>query len=105
MNGQSMMQKLESSKKPVVAAINGSCLGGGLEVRVYIQPIVEKIRTVSCCEIGFGGIDYTVLGTQYVANTVMYISWVHIHLHSMLMHVHNYAGCSWLSLSHCYPSP
>ena len=34
MNGQSMMQKLESSKKPVVAAINGSCLGGGLEVRL-----------------------------------------------------------------------
>jgi len=31
-NGQSMLQKVESSSKPVVAAINGSCLGGGLEV-------------------------------------------------------------------------
>ena len=30
--GQTMMQSLESSPKPVVAAINGSCLGGGLEV-------------------------------------------------------------------------
>lgn len=31
-SGQEMMQKVESSPKPVVAAINGSCLGGGLEV-------------------------------------------------------------------------
>ena len=27
-----MMAKMESSPKPIVAAINGSCLGGGLEV-------------------------------------------------------------------------
>ncbi|XP_003384336.1 PREDICTED: trifunctional enzyme subunit alpha, mitochondrial-like isoform X1 [Amphimedon queenslandica] len=31
-NGQSMIQKMEDNKKPVVAAINGQCLGGGLEV-------------------------------------------------------------------------
>nr|KAF6446950.1 hydroxyacyl-CoA dehydrogenase trifunctional multienzyme complex subunit alpha [Rousettus aegyptiacus] len=30
--GQRMFEKLEKSPKPVVAAINGSCLGGGLEV-------------------------------------------------------------------------
>ncbi len=30
--GQAMMQKVEDSSKPVIAAINGSCLGGGLEV-------------------------------------------------------------------------
>ena len=30
-----MMKKVEDSTKPVVAAINGSCLGGGLEVNYY----------------------------------------------------------------------
>ncbi|XP_059501667.1 trifunctional enzyme subunit alpha, mitochondrial-like isoform X2 [Stegostoma tigrinum] len=32
--GQKMFQKIEESNKPVVAAINGSCLGGGLEVAI-----------------------------------------------------------------------
>lgn len=32
LNGQAVMQKLQDSTKPVVAAINGSCLGGGFEV-------------------------------------------------------------------------
>lgn len=31
-NGQKMFEKIENSPKPIVAAINGSCLGGGLEV-------------------------------------------------------------------------
>ena len=30
--GQKMLEKIEQSTKPVVAAISGSCLGGGLEV-------------------------------------------------------------------------
>lgn len=30
--GQKMFEKIENSPKPIVAAINGSCLGGGLEV-------------------------------------------------------------------------
>lgn len=30
--GQDIFLELESSKKPIVAAINGTCLGGGLEV-------------------------------------------------------------------------
>ena len=31
--GQAMLQFIEDSPKPVVSAIMGSCLGGGLEVR------------------------------------------------------------------------
>ncbi|NP_001085618.1 hydroxyacyl-CoA dehydrogenase trifunctional multienzyme complex subunit alpha S homeolog [Xenopus laevis] len=35
--GQKMFAKLEKSPKPIVAAINGSCLGGGLEVAIACQ--------------------------------------------------------------------
>lgn len=34
--GQKMFEKIEKSPKPIVAAINGSCLGGGLEVSAVI---------------------------------------------------------------------
>lgn len=30
--GQTIMDEIEQFPKPIVAAINGSCLGGGLEV-------------------------------------------------------------------------
>lgn len=33
--GQKMFDLIEKSPKPVVAAINGSCLGGGLEVKKH----------------------------------------------------------------------
>lgn len=32
LEGQKMFEQIEKSPKPIVAAINGSCLGGGLEV-------------------------------------------------------------------------
>uniref|UniRef100_A0A8C8EN47 enoyl-CoA hydratase n=1 Tax=Oncorhynchus tshawytscha TaxID=74940 RepID=A0A8C8EN47_ONCTS len=32
--GQKMFERIEKSPKPIVAAINGSCLGGGLEVGI-----------------------------------------------------------------------
>ncbi|XP_062891995.1 trifunctional enzyme subunit alpha, mitochondrial-like [Mobula hypostoma] len=35
--GQKIFSKIEGSTKPVVAAINGSCLGGGLEVAIACQ--------------------------------------------------------------------
>ncbi len=31
-HGQDVMNQIEQSKKPVVAAVAGSCLGGGFEV-------------------------------------------------------------------------
>ncbi len=31
-NGQDIMHQIEQSQKPVVAAVAGSCLGGGFEV-------------------------------------------------------------------------
>lgn len=47
-DGQSMLNQVERSSKPVVAAIMGSCLGGGLEVRMlwvfnYLSVISFKI--------------------------------------------------------------
>ncbi|KAK1333230.1 hypothetical protein QTO34_006770 [Cnephaeus nilssonii] len=35
--GQKMFEKLEKSPKPIVAAISGSCLGGGLELAISCQ--------------------------------------------------------------------
>uniref|UniRef100_A0A3Q3WCG5 Trifunctional enzyme subunit alpha, mitochondrial n=1 Tax=Mola mola TaxID=94237 RepID=A0A3Q3WCG5_MOLML len=35
--GQKMFDKIEKSPKPIVAAINGSCLGGGLEFAIACQ--------------------------------------------------------------------
>lgn len=35
--GQKMFEKLENSPKPIVAAISGSCLGGGLELAIACQ--------------------------------------------------------------------
>ncbi|XP_078797375.1 hydroxyacyl-CoA dehydrogenase trifunctional multienzyme complex subunit alpha b isoform X1 [Oryzias latipes] len=52
--GQKMFEKIEKSPKPVVAAINGSCLGGGLEFAIACQ---YRIATKS---------KKTVLGTPEV---------------------------------------
>ncbi|KAK2826539.1 hypothetical protein Q5P01_020753 [Channa striata] len=52
--GQTMFEKIEKSPKPIVAAINGSCLGGGLELAIACQ---YRIATKS---------KKTVLGTPEV---------------------------------------
>jgi len=36
-DGQNQLQQIERSTKPVVAAIMGACLGGGLEVSVITK--------------------------------------------------------------------
>uniref|UniRef100_A0A3B3WGF4 Trifunctional enzyme subunit alpha, mitochondrial n=1 Tax=Poecilia mexicana TaxID=48701 RepID=A0A3B3WGF4_9TELE len=52
--GQQMFERIERSSKPIVAAINGSCLGGGLELALACQ---YRIATKS---------KKTVLGTPEV---------------------------------------
>uniref|UniRef100_A0A8D3CEM1 Trifunctional enzyme subunit alpha, mitochondrial n=1 Tax=Scophthalmus maximus TaxID=52904 RepID=A0A8D3CEM1_SCOMX len=52
--GQKMFERIENSPKPVVAAINGSCLGGGLEFAIACQ---YRVATKS---------KKTVLGTPEV---------------------------------------
>ena len=37
-DGQRVLQSVEDSAKPVVAAIMGSCFGGGLEVGLLVTP-------------------------------------------------------------------
>ena len=53
---QKMFEKLEKSTKPVVAAINGSCLGGGLEVQISSRVIETQasslLGSTSCKPLG-----------------------------------------------------
>ena len=53
--GQQMLEKVEKSKKPVIAAIMGMCLGGGLEVIVFILflylSIDDKANVPFSCNI------------------------------------------------------
>lgn len=46
--GQDMLMKIEKSEKPIVSAINGSCLGGGLEVALasHYRIAVKDKKTV-----------------------------------------------------------
>ncbi|NXU54876.1 ECHA enzyme, partial [Turnix velox] len=47
-DGQKMLEKIEQSPKPIVAAISGSCLGGGLEVALacHYRIATKDKRTV-----------------------------------------------------------
>ncbi|NWI12963.1 ECHA enzyme, partial [Crypturellus soui] len=47
-DGQKLLDKLERSPKPIVAAINGTCLGGGLEVAIacHYRIATKEKRTV-----------------------------------------------------------
>uniref|UniRef100_A0A6Q2Y359 Trifunctional enzyme subunit alpha, mitochondrial n=1 Tax=Esox lucius TaxID=8010 RepID=A0A6Q2Y359_ESOLU len=56
--GQKMFERIENSPKPIVAAINGSCLGGGLETNLgLISSTIYRVATKS---------KKTVLGTPEV---------------------------------------
>jgi enoyl-CoA hydratase/carnithine racemase len=46
LQGQTILNKIEASEKPVIAAINGTCLGGGLELALccHIRLAAEGAR-------------------------------------------------------------
>lgn len=70
-DGQKHLAKLASSPKPIVAAIMGSCLGGGLELALACQYriAVDDKRTV----LGFPEVKLGLLpgagGTQRILST------------------------------------
>lgn len=56
--GQRTFEKLEKSPKPIVAAISGACLGGGLEVLISFK-VIETLFSIlmgiiSCKPVGYG---------------------------------------------------
>ncbi|CAB3383376.1 Hypothetical predicted protein [Cloeon dipterum] len=56
-NGQRILAQVENSKKPVVAAIMGSCLGGGLEVALachYRIAVKDKKTALAVPEVMLG---------------------------------------------------
>ena len=62
-SGQAMMQKLEDSSKPVIAAINGSCLGGGLEVCSiqYTPTVYLSVYTIPSHSLVLSGCSWVSL--------------------------------------------
>ncbi|XP_037246668.1 trifunctional enzyme subunit alpha, mitochondrial isoform X2 [Falco biarmicus] len=55
--GQKMLEKIEQSPKPIVAAISGSCLGGGLEVAIachYRIAVKDKKTVLATPEVLLG---------------------------------------------------
>ncbi|XP_068792760.1 trifunctional enzyme subunit alpha, mitochondrial [Struthio camelus] len=55
--GQKMLEKIERSSKPIVAAISGSCLGGGLEVALachYRIATKDKKTVLATPEVSLG---------------------------------------------------
>lgn len=56
-NGQKLMQAVEDSKKPIVAALMGSCLGGGLELALsckYRVAVNDSKTVLSAPEVMLG---------------------------------------------------
>ena len=45
-NGQKILETIEKSQKPIVAAIQGSCLGGGLEVYNLLDSYIIFRRAI-----------------------------------------------------------
>lgn len=78
--GQTLLQELENSKKPVVAAIMGSCLGGGLEVALschYRVAVKDKKTVLGVPEVMLGLMPGAG-GTQRLPKQVCFIASIDI---------------------------
>lgn len=56
-NGQEMLFEIEKNKKPIIAAIKGSCMGGGLEVALacgYRIAVNDKKTVFALPEVMLG---------------------------------------------------
>jgi enoyl-CoA hydratase/long-chain 3-hydroxyacyl-CoA dehydrogenase len=72
-SGQMLLDKVAASPKPIVAAIKGSCMGGGLEVALACQyrlAVKDKTTTLSLPEVMLGNID------TFVTNSVVAVHYV-----------------------------
>ncbi len=53
--GQRLMEKIETAKKPTIAAVNGFCLGGGLELALACDfRIAVEDAQLGCPEVDLG---------------------------------------------------
>lgn len=59
-DGQEVLFSIEKSDKPIVAAIQGSCLGGGLEVSIFVThnftcilylAVIQIVARVGCSSL------------------------------------------------------
>lgn len=83
--GQIMFSRMERSTKPIVAAINGSCLGGGLELAMachYRIATKDKKTSLGLPEVmlgllpGAGGTQVSVSGCQRRESSInISLSW------------------------------
>lgn len=74
-DGQEMLQKLADSRKPIVSAIMGSCLGGGLEVALashYRIAVKDKKTGLGLPEVMLGLLPGAG-GTQRLPRLVSYL--------------------------------
>lgn len=79
LNGQRVFDKIENSKKPVIAAINGACLGGGMELAMSCHiRIADEAAKLGQPEINLGLIP-GFGGTQRLArltNRAIAMEWI-----------------------------
>jgi enoyl-CoA hydratase/long-chain 3-hydroxyacyl-CoA dehydrogenase len=50
-DGQEILNRIAESKKPIIAAIQGVCFGGGLEVFILLVYILIKIKLIYILQI------------------------------------------------------